>query len=191
MGTRTIQIDGNLTYPLSGLNVLDWRNADRTHNNIPPSYNIFIRYKDSGITPRKAESRNSDELVQNDKTGKNTEYPEYKVDLNALAEKYGGLCSVEAHYKSNFVDKLEKYEKEYLTEHDYILRIETQNDGMELKKQTVDMLSSIFSKYSYMNLGCKLDNGNFIPINDILKVILDDELLTINDYYKWVGEFNE
>lgn len=78
-----------------------------------------------------------------------------------------------------------------MTEHDYILRIETKNDGMELRKQTVDMLSSIFSKYSYMNLGCKLDNGNFIPINDILKVILDDELLTINDYYKWVGEFNE
>ena len=78
-----------------------------------------------------------------------------------------------------------------MTEHDYILRIETQNDDMELKKQTIDMLSSIFSKYSYMNLGCKLDDGNFITINDILKVILDEELLTINDYYKWVGEFNE
>lgn len=62
---------------------------------------------------------------------------------------------------------------------------------MELKKQTLDMLSSIFSKYSYMNLGYKLDNGNFITINDILKVILDDELLFINYYYKWVGEFNE
>lgn len=187
MGTRIFQIDGNLTYPLSGLNVLDWRNIDRTHNNIPPSYSIFIRYKDSGMTSRKLESRNSDGQIQYNVV----EYPEYQVDLNELAEKYGGLCSVEAHYESDFVDELEKYEKEYLTEHDYILRIETQNDGMELKKQTVDMLSSIFSKYSYMNLGCKLDNGNFIPINDILKVILDDELLTINDYYKWVGEFNE
>ena len=78
-----------------------------------------------------------------------------------------------------------------MTEHDYILRIETQNGDMELKKQTIDMLSSIFSKYSYVNLGCKLDDGHFITINDILKVILDDELLTINDYYKWVGEFNE
>ena len=78
-----------------------------------------------------------------------------------------------------------------MTEHDYILRIETQNGGMELKKQTIDMLSSIFSKYSYMNLGCKLDDGHFITINDILKVILDDELLHINEYYKWVGEFNE
>ena len=78
-----------------------------------------------------------------------------------------------------------------MTEHDYILRIETQNDGMELKKQTLDMLSSIFSKYSYVNLGCKLDDGHFITINDILKVILNDELLHINEYYKWVGEFNE
>ena len=65
------------------------------------------------------------------------EYPEYQVDLNELAEKYGGLCSVESHYESNFVDELEKYEKEYLTEHDYILRIETKNDDMELKKQTI------------------------------------------------------
>ena len=188
MGTRTFQIDGDLTYPLSGLNVLDWRNADRTHNNVPPSYNIFIRYKDSGIASRKVEYRNSDELVQTDNNGK---YQENKFDLNEITEKYGELCSVEAHYESNFVDELEKYGKEYLTEHDYILRIETQNGGMELKKQTLDMLSSIFSKYSYVNLGCKLNNGNFITINDILKVILDDELLLINDYYKWVGEFNE
>ena len=187
MGTRIFQIDGNLTYPLSGLNVLDWRNADRTHNNIPPSYNIFIRYKDSGMTSRKLKSRNSDGQIQYNVV----EYPEYQVDLNELAEKYGGLCSVESHYESNFVDELEKYEKEYLTEHDYILRIETKNDDMELKKQTIDMLSSIFSKYSYVNLGCKLDDGHFITINDILKVILNDELLTINDYYKWVGEFNE
>ena len=181
MGTRTVQIDGDLTYPLSGLNVLDWRNSDRTHNNIPPSYNIFIRYRDSGITSRNLESSNDD----------NGKYQENQFNLNEITEKYDEMCSVEAHYESDFVDELEKYEKEYLTEHDYILRIETQNDGMELKKQTVDMLSSIFSKYSYVNLGCKLDNGNFITINDILKVILDDELLRINEYYKWVGEFNE
>lgn len=187
MGTKTVQIDGNLTYPLSGLNVLDWRNADRTHNNVPPSYNIFIRYRDSGMTSRKLESRNSDGQIQYNVV----EYPEYQVDLNELAEKYCGLCSVEAHYESNFVDELEKYEKEYLTEHDYILRIETKNDDMELKKQTIDMLSSIFSKYSYVNLGCKLDDEHFITINDILKVILNDELLHINEYYKWVGEFNE
>ena len=98
-----------MTYPLSGLNILDWRNIDRTHNNIPPSYNIFIRYKDSGMTSRKLEYRNSDELIQDDEV---VEYPEYKVDLNEIAEKYGCLCSVEAHYESNFVDELEKYEKE-------------------------------------------------------------------------------
>ena len=83
------------------------------------------------MTSRKLESRNSDELIQDDEV---VEYPEYKVDLNEISEKYGSLCSVEAHYESNFVDELEKYEKEYFTEHDYILRIETQNDGMELKK---------------------------------------------------------
>ena len=102
MGTRVIQIDGDLTYPLSGLNVLDWRNADRTHNNVPPSYNIFIRYRDFGITSRNLESSNDD----------NGKYLENQFDLNEITEKYGEMCSVEAHYESDFVDELEKYEKE-------------------------------------------------------------------------------
>ena len=36
---------GQLTYPLWGENVLDWRTPDKTHNNVPPSLNIYIRYK--------------------------------------------------------------------------------------------------------------------------------------------------
>lgn len=99
MGTRTVQIDGDLTYPLSGLNVLDWRNVDRTHNNVPPSYNIFIRYRDSGITSRNLEYSNDD----------NGKYMENQFDLNEITEKYGEMCSVEAHYESDFVDELEKY----------------------------------------------------------------------------------
>ncbi len=39
--------DGQLTYPLHGENVLDWRNPKKTHNNIPPSLNVIIKYKES------------------------------------------------------------------------------------------------------------------------------------------------
>lgn len=33
-----------LTEPLYGQNVLDWRCPDRTHNNLPPSTNVIVRY---------------------------------------------------------------------------------------------------------------------------------------------------
>ena len=36
---------GQLTYPLWGQNILDWRTPRKEHNNIPPSLNIYIRYK--------------------------------------------------------------------------------------------------------------------------------------------------
>ena len=36
---------GQLTYPLWGENVLDWRTPNKAHNNVPPSLNIYIRYK--------------------------------------------------------------------------------------------------------------------------------------------------
>lgn len=36
--------DGKLTYPLYGQNVLDFRTRDRSHNNVPPSLNIYARY---------------------------------------------------------------------------------------------------------------------------------------------------
>jgi hypothetical protein len=36
--------DNELTYPLYGENVLDYRNRRRSHNNVPPVTNIHIRY---------------------------------------------------------------------------------------------------------------------------------------------------
>ena len=36
-----------ITYPLYGENVLDWRYAKRSHNNLPPYTNIYIRYNDT------------------------------------------------------------------------------------------------------------------------------------------------
>lgn len=49
VGTRISPLEHDstgedLTYPLWGQNVLDWRNPKKEHNNIPPSLNIYVRY---------------------------------------------------------------------------------------------------------------------------------------------------
>jgi hypothetical protein len=40
----SIPESGELTYPLWGQNILDWRNPRQEHNNVPPSLNIYVRY---------------------------------------------------------------------------------------------------------------------------------------------------
>ena len=35
------------TFPLWGQNVLDWRDDERRHNNMPPSLNIYVRYMEA------------------------------------------------------------------------------------------------------------------------------------------------
>ena len=34
--------NGDLTQPLYGQNIMNWRNRERTHNNIPPSANVYV-----------------------------------------------------------------------------------------------------------------------------------------------------
>lgn len=135
-----------LTYPLSGLNILDWRNPDRTHNNIPPSYNVLVRYKEKTTTKRSVSRVDSESICHTRSESDHNYLHSIRTDSSVYT------CSVEAQYESNFVDELDKYVEENLTEHDYILRIDTTN-GMELKKQTIDMLASIFSDISAHELG--------------------------------------
>lgn len=48
MTTQDVQ-QGNLTYPLWGENVIDWRTPGKTHNNVPPCVNIRVRYAETDI----------------------------------------------------------------------------------------------------------------------------------------------
>ena len=41
--------EGNLTYPLWGENVIDWRTPNKFHNNVPPCVNIRVRYADRDV----------------------------------------------------------------------------------------------------------------------------------------------
>lgn len=170
-----------LTYPLSGLNILDWRNPDRTHNNIPPSYNVLVRYKEKTTTKRSISMIDSESICQR---RRESDQDKYEVDLIQHTDKYGHNFSVESQYESNFVDELDKYVDEHLTEHDYILRIETTN-GMELKKQTIDMLASIFSDISAHELGDQKSDGSVVGMDEILEEILDIELLQVNEFINW------
>lgn len=157
--------NGILTYPLQGYNVLFWRYPDRTHNNIPPSYNVYVRYKDTA----------SSRFINKDFV----EPPE----LDSVVEN---LIPVEAQYYSNFVTELEEYTREYLSDHDYLLRLTHNEDGtVELKKQTVQHLLDIFSLDTSEKLGVRDKTGNFIPMSEIVNVFLDQELIPIKEFNAW------
>lgn len=47
--------EDNITYPLYGENAFDWRYPIRSHNNLPPYTNIYIRY--NATIPRNASQR--------------------------------------------------------------------------------------------------------------------------------------
>lgn len=165
------------------MNVIDWRNQDRTHNNIPPSYNIYVRYKDGTENPIDAIS--SELFSSKNSSISYEDYPEYEIDLVKLADDCYGISSIESHYESNLVDELEKYGSEYLTSHDYLLRIETSNGDFDLKKQTILMLVEIFAKTAYNELGAFTEDGRFISLDELLSWKLSKELVPLNIYAEW------
>lgn len=78
--------------------MVDWRNGDRTHNNIPPSTNIYIRFR------------------------RNLLYSLARRDLETLPSTM--KSSSEAIYQSSAIKEIDDgYDKENLSNSDYILRM--------------------------------------------------------------------
>lgn len=97
-----MQVDDNdkNNQPLTGHNILDMRYTSRTHNNLPPSWNIYIKYNEYTqsryammLSPRNAD--------------KNSEF----------------IKIIEPQYESNIVGELQEFTKTDLSIHDYLLRI--------------------------------------------------------------------
>lgn len=96
-----VPVSETLTYPLYGQNVLDWRDPRKAHNNIPPSTNIFVRFK--------ARTTMAAPLPP-------TPYPEA---VRGRPMKSAG----EMEYVGTQVKGLDTYVLEDLTDHDCLLRI--------------------------------------------------------------------
>lgn len=109
---------GELTYPLWGQNVINWRTRTRTHDNIPPSFNVHVRYFPN---PRGI-------LLQ--RPGMMPDIEEIEAEWNAA----------EMQYESLKVTDMDDYLVENMSDHDYLLRMTldgNQEGGVQLMKQTV------------------------------------------------------
>lgn len=96
--------------PLSGMNILDYRIPWRSHNNIPPSYNIYVRYKDG--------SRDVGLVEQ-------------------MLSRSSAKSTIVPIYQSSLVPNLESYNEENLTSNDFLLRLSLVGNDAVLRKQSV------------------------------------------------------
>ena len=125
IGTTVLPISPDeesvLTFPLYGQNVINWRNSDRTHNNVPPSTNIYVRYSKTQANNIGYGSRKGSVPV-----------------ANGVDDIPASRWSVaEAQYQSLAVPELDGFGKNDLTSHDYLLRVGMDGDSVKLMKQEV------------------------------------------------------
>lgn len=108
--------ENEMTYPLWGQNVLDWRTPKKTHNNVPPSLNIYVRYWEQSQATIREATRSVEDCEEMFKR------------ISQIREAYGQFhqeCAAEPQYGSSMACELPNYSEENLTSHDYVLRITT------------------------------------------------------------------
>lgn len=148
--------DDEMTYPLYGQNVIDFRTRTHSHNNVPPSLNVYVRY---GGASRSALSTMS----------KRGGVPEDNFSI--------------AKYHSLMVPELDDYAEPALTPSDCLLRMSldgTQEGGVVINRQTVQMLLDIFTQQISESL--QVDG---LSIQELLYPFLDRELVVKNEFMNW------
>ena len=104
-----------LTYPLYGQNMLDWRTPRRTHNNVPPCMNVYVKYMEKVVGSRKGTLCSSfPDMVTRNGGGIGNGDSVWAAKQNS---------SVEAQYKSYMVNELGEYLEENLSDSDCLLRL--------------------------------------------------------------------
>ena len=172
-----------LTYPLGGQNVIDWRSRRRTHNNMPPVTDIWIRCK---------EYMAGDEAnLPTTRFGEAISEQQTQIDNNDIvADSMTRECIIEAQYDSKTVPELESYGKSNMTEHDFLLRLQLDKDtgDVQLRKQTVDMLLTIFQEDGENRYGKTFKVGNeqiLVSMSDILGQRLAEEFVPKTEFTYW------
>ena len=163
------------TYPLYGENVLDWRTRTRTHNNVPPSLNMYIRCC----------------------TGWEQEL-DYGTSSPRSMQSEKAWSAASAQYQSYLVPDLDTYTKDDLTLHDCLLRMtldENAEGNVRLMRQTVQMLMDIFVERTCILLQRKVWDSTHnrtlvFSIWDILRDKLDEVLVRDAEFMAWFYEMD-
>ena len=172
-------VSGDLTFPLYGQNVINFRDRTRTHNNIPPCANIHVRNK-KWVAMAALMSRAA---------------PADLIDQDAWN-------AAEMQYLSLRVPDLDEFKDEDLTSHDYLLRmtLDGVEDGdVQIMKQSVQMLLDIFAGDAFKKLSRVLGNDTdddgavttkdegsvAVTLEQILKPKLDVELVPKGEFMYW------
>ena len=165
----------DFTYPLYGENVLDWRTRTRTHNNVPPSLNMYIRCC----------------------TGLGREL-DYGTSSPRSRQSEKAWSAAEAQYQSFLVPDLDTYTKDDLTLHDCLLRMtldENAEGNVRLMRQTIQMLMDIFVERTCILLQRKVWDSTHnrtlvFSIWDILRDKLDEVLVRDAEFMAWFYEMD-
>lgn len=167
--------DDELTQPLYGQNILDWRNRQRTHNNIPPVSNVFAMRIKRDITSTHAHLVSRSVLNAMDARDE------------VVEDDIKPVSYVAAQYYSSDVPSLDDYGEADLTTHDYLLRVLHSNgQAIQLMKQSVQMFLDIFGEAAFNLLSIKDEQGNLLlSMGDILKLELDELLVPKAEFSEW------
>ena len=101
------------------------------------------------------------------------------------------VSDVEAKYKSLQVADLEDYTGQDLTDHDYILRMTLdghETGGVKIMKQSLKMLLDLFTEDCNADLSEVDGDGTVYSMQDILKPLLDRELVTKSEFVAWYND---
>lgn len=164
---------------MSGLNVIDWRNPDRTHNNLPPSYFVNIICKKS-----------TTDMVKTRVTSPQGKTSAIEM-LRKQVEEWSSISNVQ-HF-SSMVANLDSYVEDDLTVHDYMLRICLDSNGNpELFKQTIQMFLDICSSSTTEQLSeIVVDaNGEYVYTEDNELVSYDSQRYRLSPQDGYVKDKN-
>ena len=156
--------DSDLTYPLYGQNVVDWRDRTKPHDNMPPSTNVYVRCKPA--TTRKLRSVAA------------------QARDNSSAARFGTNM---AQYQSMAIsDVSQEYSVDNLSDKDCTLRMLVSEDSsdVQMARQQIRALLDIFSDVCQKELAEFID-GKLVSMKDIMKSKLDQELVPSDEFLSW------
>jgi hypothetical protein len=162
---------GGSHQPLSGANIVDWRNQTEAHNNIPPSLNVYIRYH---ATSARAYSE-AEPMSYRDVP---------KEGAVMLPRSEETEFDVQPQYESNTVGELVPFLERNLSNSDLLLRLELSGtDDLTMKKQELASLLDVFSakmKTVLVADGCDLE--------EVLSGVLAKNLIRHDDFVNWYND---
>lgn len=145
---ETLGLVDGMAVPMSGLPWTDFRCTDRTWNNLPPSHNVYVRYRE-----RTASSRSTAQPRGIAAMASASPVESVPKDSTYQFQEYQEFLDITPKVQNTRVPDMEDFPQDHLTKSDLYLRLVSDVDGngqvqdVQLASQNLQTLIGFFSSW--------------------------------------------